>query len=132
MKDATKKWSKETEESLEIMVSIFREAVISAAERFSDYNEQKEVTAQCLEVGLYESVMTLNETNKAVMFQRMGLLRAMDLINSLEIRAISDVSLSVIQDIEENRMEEIPEELKGMIEDIKKNILSERNKKDKE
>jgi len=127
MKDVTKVWDKHCEDALESMVNIFRRSVISDAESFATFRNQNNITAQGLEIALFKSVMTLNESNKAVMFKRLGLVEATSLIKSLEDRAIADVSMSVIEELEEN-YDNLPPELQEIINLIKDKLREEGNK----
>lgn len=121
MKDSKKIWDKGLEESLDRIVSLFRKSIISDAEAFATFRKSDSVSSQGLEVALYKSVMTLNESNKAIMFQRMWPFDANNLIRSLEERAILDVSLTVMEEMEDN-WDSLPQELKDIFSEIKKKI----------
>lgn len=114
MKDATKVWDKPLEEALDKMVDAFRRSVISDCESFATFRGQEKVTAQGLELALYKSIMTINKTNKAVMFKRLGPAAASDLIQTLEDRAFNDVSMSILEDLEAN-FDKLPPEIQEVV-----------------
>jgi len=127
MKDAKLIWSSDLEKMLENLISILRKSIISDAEDFAKFRNSDSVNAQGLETALYKSVMTLNESNKATMFQRFGPTQAIELIHNLEDQAVLDVTMTVIEDMERN-WDNLPQELKDMITQFKKKKM----KKDKE
>lgn len=123
MKDATKVWDKRCEDSLEQMVSIFRKSIITDAELFAKFRGENTVNSQALELALYKSVMTLNESNKSIMFKKIGP-EAMNLIVSLEKRAIADVSINIIEELEKD-LERLPPEIQSIVKEIKKRLMGE-------
>lgn len=127
MKDAKMVWDKQCEDVLEQMVSIFRKSIITDAEIFSTLRSQNTVTAQGLEIALYKSVMTLNEFNKAILFKKIGPYEATILIKQLEERAIQDVCMGIIDDLEEN-YNNLPPEVKKIVDLIRESIKRNKNK----
>lgn len=121
MKDSTKVWEKGLDVVLDEMVSVFRKSIISDAETFAKFSNSDTVNAQALEIALYKSVMTLNESNRATIFQRLGPVQGMNLIHSLEDRAIMDVTMNVVEDMEAN-WDNLPTEVQDLITELKKNL----------
>jgi len=121
MKDTTKVWDKGLEEALENLVSIFRKSIICDAEAFANFSKSDKVTAQGLEVALYKSVMTLNESNKATIIQKLGPKEAMDMIRRFEERAMLDISMTIMEDAEVN-WDNLPPNLQEILTEIKKRI----------
>jgi hypothetical protein len=129
MKDAvTKIWDKDCEDALDKMVSIFRKSIIIDAETFASFSNSNNITSQALEVALYKSIMTLNESNKSILFKKMGPIEASKLIQALELKAIEDVSLAVLEELEEN-FENLPSELQELVKILRKKMSDEEKRK---
>lgn len=126
MKDATKVWDEGCEKDLDAMLLLIRKSIIADAEAYTQFLNEEKVGPKALEVALYKSIMTLNETIKAVIIKKLGPTDGVHIIQSYESRAMEDVSVSVFDEIMEN-YDNLPPELKSLMDEIKK-AMKDKNK----
>ena len=119
MKDAAKVWDKECETALDDLLQRLRESFITDAEAYADFMKTDHVDFRGLEVALFKTITTMNETNKAVIIKKMGPDQGYNIIHNFEARASEDVSLAIMDELME-KYDELPEEIQKLIDELKK------------
>lgn len=111
------KWTDESINAVDTLMENVREAIERDAECFAKV-EGEEVSERFLELALYKAIMTLNETNKLVMFKKLGPVSGSNLIASLEMRAITDVTQIMFEDLKKEFGGDIPEQMKDIFKNF--------------
>lgn len=130
MEGSVKKWTKETEDSFNKLIDLFKKSLILDAELYSKFRGLDEVSIQCFEVALYKTVMTLNESNKASIIKKSGP-EGLRMINAFEEKAINDITVEVINGVEIDKLQ-IPDELKDILNNLKDHLKRKENEEEEE
>jgi len=112
-------WNPQCEEALDQMMDTMKENIKHDAEEHARFIGQETVDALSLEIALYKSVMTLNETNKAVIFKKLGPQEGTTIINELEYRARTDVTRILLEDVMK-KYDDFPPHIQKAVDKIKK------------
>ena len=119
----------ELKSSLNELMETMKLSLVNEAELFADSIGKDQVDESCLEMALYKSIMTLNQTNKAIIIKKLGIVNGMRFFEELEAQSIKDINGVIIEEIMEN-YDNLPEELKTLFDEIKKNYEDDNSKED--
>ena len=115
-----KKWEPTCDILLDTMVGIIRDSIIADAEDLANFSNKETVQPFCLEMALYKSIMTLNETNKANILKNFGPEEGFSLIKNLELRAKTDLTKIMVDDLKEQFGDDLPPEIKMVLDMLEK------------
>lgn len=125
MKGFAMDWSRDCELELEKIVDIFRSSIIKNVETFTKINGGDVVEIYGLDISLFKTVMTLNESYKVAIIQMYGPELGLELIRRFENNAINEVSFVIVEDLIKD-YEHLPKEVQNLLDLFKQKMKPEK------